>query len=61
MKYLAKEFRKRRLHEVEYTETNLINGGLWMTCPNNWNIMNVDKEIQQIDAAISELVYDKAH
>lgn len=31
-----------------------------MTCPNNWNIMNVDKEIQQIDAAISELVYDKA-
>ena len=31
-----------------------------MTCPNNWNIMNVDKEIQQIDAAIGELVYDKA-
>ena len=31
-----------------------------MTYPNNWNIMNVDKEIQQIDAAISELVYDKA-
>ncbi len=31
-----------------------------MACPNNWNIMNVDKEIQQIDAAISELVYDKA-
>lgn len=31
-----------------------------MTCPNNWNIMNIDKEIQQIDAAISELVYDKA-
>lgn len=26
MKYLAKEFRKRRLHEVEYTEANLING-----------------------------------
>jgi hypothetical protein len=26
MKYLSKEFRKRRLHEVEYTETNLING-----------------------------------
>jgi hypothetical protein len=26
MKYLAKEFRKRRLQEVEYTETNLING-----------------------------------
>ena len=26
MNYLSKEFRKRRLHEVEYTETNLING-----------------------------------
>ena len=31
-----------------------------MTCPNNWNIMNVDKEIQHIDSAIAELVYDKA-
>lgn len=31
-----------------------------MTYPNNWNIMNVNKEIQHIDSAINELVYDKA-